>query len=101
MVPSSGNLIQWRKSLFDTVLVYNNKNKPMLHYNFGSVYIVLLFSLLVFCLKFKQFSCTYCWCEVEGGGRVQWPGCREQGSGVRHPSWSVLEQGTVSSLRAG
>ena len=36
---SSGNLIQWRKSLFDTVIVYNNKNKPMLRYNFGSVYI--------------------------------------------------------------
>ena len=34
----SGNLIQWRKSLFDTFLVYNNKNKPMLRYKFGSVY---------------------------------------------------------------
>ena len=39
MVRSSGNLIQWRKSLFDTVLVYNNKNKPMLRYKFGSVYV--------------------------------------------------------------
>ena len=36
---SSGNLIQWKKSLFDTVIVYNNKNKPMLRYNFGSVYV--------------------------------------------------------------
>ena len=34
----SGNLIQWRKSLFDTVLVYHNKNKSMLRYKFGSVY---------------------------------------------------------------
>ena len=39
MVRSSGNLIQWRKNLFDTVLVYNNKNKPMLRYKFGSVYL--------------------------------------------------------------
>ena len=38
MCRSSGNLIQWRKSLFDTILVYNNKNKPMLRYKFGSVY---------------------------------------------------------------
>ena len=38
MVRSSGTLIQWKKSLFDTVLVYNNKNKPMLRYKFGSVY---------------------------------------------------------------
>ena len=38
MCRSSGNLIQWRKSLFDTVLVYNNKNKPLLRYKFGSVY---------------------------------------------------------------
>ena len=44
MVRSPGNLIQWRKSLFDTVLVYNNKNKPMLHYKFGSVYGSLLSS---------------------------------------------------------
>ena len=42
MCRSSGNLIQWRKSLFDTILVYNNKNKPMLHYKFGSVYIGIL-----------------------------------------------------------
>ena len=35
----SGNLIQWRKSLFDTVLGYNNKNKPLLRYKFGSVYV--------------------------------------------------------------
>ena len=34
----SGNLIQWRKSSFDTVLGYNNKNKPLLRYKFGSVY---------------------------------------------------------------
>ena len=39
----SGHLIQWRKSLFDTVLVYNNKNKPMLRYKFGSVYIKMGF----------------------------------------------------------
>ena len=26
------------ESLFDTVLVYNNKDKPMLRYKFGSVY---------------------------------------------------------------
>ena len=38
IVRSSGNLIQWRKRLFDTVLVYNNKNKPKLRYKFGSVY---------------------------------------------------------------
>ena len=37
---SSGKLIQWRKSLFDTVIVYNNRNKPMLRYNFGSVYVM-------------------------------------------------------------
>ena len=37
---SSGDLIQWKKSLFDTILVYNIKNKPMLRYKFGSVYIV-------------------------------------------------------------
>ena len=34
-----GNLIQCKKSLFDTVLGYNNKNKPLLRYKFGSVYI--------------------------------------------------------------
>ena len=39
MFRSSGNLIQWRKSLFDTILVYNNKNKLMLRYKFGSVYL--------------------------------------------------------------
>ena len=50
MVRSSGNLIQWRKNLFDTVIVYNNKNKPMLRYKFGSVYLIvsLFFSHLGF-----------------------------------------------------
>ena len=47
MCPSSGNIIQWRKSLFDTILVYNNKNKPMLRYKFGSVYFYLVYFYLV------------------------------------------------------
>ena len=37
----SGNFIQWRKSSFDTVLGYNNKNKPLLRCKFGSVYSVM------------------------------------------------------------
>ena len=41
MCRSSSNLIQRRKCLFDTVLVHNNENKPMLRYKFGSVYLNL------------------------------------------------------------
>ena len=40
MCRSSGNLIQQRQSLFDNVPGYNIKNKPMLCYKFGSVYLV-------------------------------------------------------------
>ena len=54
MVRSSCNLIQWRKSLFDTVLVYNNKNKPMLRYKFGSVYDRI--KIKIFKLR---FNCNY------------------------------------------
>ena len=30
--------MQWRQRLFDNVPVYNIKNKPVLRYKFGSVY---------------------------------------------------------------
>ena len=58
MVRSSGNLIQWRKSLFDTVLVYNNKNKPMLRYKFGSVYMHLYVNIYLYvCMRI--YVCVY------------------------------------------
>ena len=38
MCRSSGNHIQWRISLFDTVPVNDNKNKSLLCHKFGSVY---------------------------------------------------------------
>ena len=47
MCLSSDNLIQWRKSLFDTVLAFSNKNKPMLRYKFGSVYLFTTFCLYI------------------------------------------------------
>ena len=48
---SSGNLIQWRKSLFDTVRAHNNKNKPMLRYKFGSVYFIAEYHVVMIVYK--------------------------------------------------
>ena len=59
MVRSSGNLIQWRKSLFDTFLVYNNKDKSMLRYKFGSVYIRTLVLLRYISRVFRERTETF------------------------------------------
>ena len=56
MCRSSGNHIHWRKSLFDTVLVYNNKNKPLLRYKFGSVYFISKQIFKIFAALFTTFG---------------------------------------------
>ena len=49
---SSGNIIQWRKYSFVTILVYNNKNKPLLRYKLGSVYLFKNIFMYVFLCQY-------------------------------------------------
>ena len=66
MCRSSGNNIQWRISLFDTVLVYKNENRPLLRLKFGSVYNFILYRLNYFIVEVSRSFTARCVKEVSG-----------------------------------